>query len=244
MSPPKSEPLSWAAQVKDQIRKRYSRLAGENGFPPGGADRVLAAGYPEADIATLPAGLADGYSGCGYLLDGVDLSGVHIAVDLGCGAGLDARLMAGQLAPDAIVIALDFTAAMLRRVDTIKDASAASLLPVAGDMEQLPLADGCADLVTANAAFNLTLDKTLAFSEAARVLRPGGRLIARDLIKDRDIPQEVLQDPLSSSTSLGGVVTEAELRAAIRAAGLVGVQISGHEVFSYVTSVRIETVKP
>ena len=238
-----SPPTPWATQVKAQIRKRYSRLAGENGFPPGGADRVLAAGYPEGEIAALPAGLAEGYSGCGYLLDGVKQSGVRTAVDLGCGAGLDARLLADQLAPDAIVIALDFTEAMLRRVDTIKDDSAARILPVAGDMEQLPLANGSADLVTANAAFNLTLDKVLAFSEAARILRPGGRLVARDLIKDREIPQEVLQDPLSSSTSLGGVVTEPELRGAIAAAGFEGIQISGHQPFSYVTSVKIEALK-
>lgn len=106
----------WTDQVKAQIARRYGSLAETGGFAPGGADRARDAGYPEDCLAALPAGIADRYSGCGYLLEGLDLSGVRVAVDLGCGAGLDARLLSGRLAKDAMVLALDLAPGMLRRV--------------------------------------------------------------------------------------------------------------------------------
>lgn len=235
---------SWATQVKEQIRRRYSRLAGENLFPPGGADRVLEAGYPADWAKDLPASILGRYSGCGFLLDDVDLSGVRVAVDLGCGAGLDARLIASRMPAGTTVIALDFTEAMLHRVQDAADPNSdVTTLPLCGDMEQLPLANGSVDMVFANASFNLATDKTAAFREAARVLQRTGRLIARDLIKERDLPAEVLQDPLSSSTSLGGAVPEENLRIAMEAAGFTDIRIDGHTPFSYLTAVRISARK-
>ena len=133
---------------------------------------------------------------------------------------------------------------MLHRAREASDPnSSVATLPLCGDMEQLPLADGTVDIVFANASFNLATDKPAAFREAARILRDGGRLVARDMVRDRDLPAEVLQDPLSSSTSLGGAVPERELRNAIEVAGFTDIQIDGHTPFSYLTAVRITARK-
>lgn len=236
---------TWATQVKEQIRRRYSRLAVEDTFPPGGADRVLEAGYPAAWANETPEAILGSYSGCGFLLEGVDVADARLAVDLGCGAGLDARLIADRMKAGSLLIALDFTEAMLARArDAADPESDVATLPVCGDMEQLPLADASVDLVFANASFNLTLDKQAAFAEAARILQKGGWLLARDMVRVGELPSEVLQDPLSSSTSLGGAVEEADLRAAIADAGFTDILIDGHQPFSYLTSVRIEARKP
>lgn len=235
----------WTDQVKAQIARRYGSLAETGGFTPGGAERARDAGYPEEWLAALPAGIAGRYSGCGYLLEGVDLSGVRLAVDLGCGAGLDARLLSGRLAMDAMVLALDLAPGMLLRVCEAADAwLGAPVLPVAGDMERLPFADGIADLVLANASFNLTLDKPMAFAEAARILRPGGRLVARDLIRTGELPDDLAQDPTAWNASLGGVLTQADLNDAVCGAGFARVRITDHRPFPPVTAVRLEARKP
>jgi len=239
--------MDWSAEIKARIRRRYARLAGGTDVPLAGAHGMREHGYPEAVIERVPPELAGAYSGCGFPLAGVSLASVRHAVDLGCGIGIDAWWAASEMAPGGTVVAVDMTAPMLR---VLRPASARGvptgclIFPVAGDLERIPLASGIADLVVANASFNLAVDKETAFEEAFRILKPGGRLAARDLVLEEALPREVLEDPLADVTSLGGVVTEDELRHAIAGAGFADVQIADHRPFSYVVSVQLNAVKP
>ncbi len=237
-------PRGWADQVKDQVGARYGRLAEADAFRSGAAARAREAGYPAHWLDNLPARIADRYSGCGYALGDIDLSGVRVAVDLGCGAGLDARLLADKLVGDAVVIALDLAPAMLGRVREAAPRGAVRVLALAGDMERLPLDDAIADLVIANASFNLVVDKSAAFAEAARILRPGGRLVARELVREGDLPGDLAQDPVAWNASLGGVTPEDELRDVVRESGFAEVRITGHTPFPPVTAIRLEAVVP
>lgn len=238
--------MNWSAEIKARIRRRYAGFAVAPEGQAAGAHRMREDGYPAAVFECVPPEFIGAYRGCGFPLEDVNLAAVRCAVDLGSGAGIDAWWMASQMAPGGRVIAVDMTAAMLRvlaRARALNDPAACSIWPVAGDLEQLPLACGSADLVTANASFNLAVDKAAAFAEAFRILRPGGRLAARDLVLDGALPREVLEDPLSNATSLGGVVTEAKLRRAIGRAGFSEVRITGYRPFSCVLSVQLSAVK-
>jgi ubiquinone/menaquinone biosynthesis C-methylase UbiE len=64
----------------------------------------------------------------------------------------------------------------------------------AGDAQALPLEDGVADVVISNGVINLTTDKTEAFAEIYRVLRPGGRLQLADIVVGNELPQVVRDD--------------------------------------------------
>lgn len=208
---------------------------------------MLDAGYPPAVLDRLPEELLAAYRGCGFPLAGLRLADVGLAVDLGSGAGIDALWLASEMGPDTTIIALDMTLPMLRMCSRLRACvmrNAGSVRPVAGDMEHLPLASGIADLVVANASFNLTVDKTAAFSEACRILKPGGRLAVRELVREGELPREILEDPLADVTSLGGTVSEDALRCAVAEAGFTDIRITGHQPFSYVLSVQLNAVKP
>jgi SAM-dependent methyltransferase len=244
-------PPSWQTQVKAAVGRRYAQQAKAWAFAPGGAERARKAGYPQDWLERLPHGLAEAYLGCGFALEEVDLAGVRVVVDLGCGAGLDARLIAEALGPDGMVLALDLAPAMVERARRVVGAvgavgapAASTLRFMAGDMEQLPIAAGTVDLVLANGSFNLTVDKETAFSEARRVLRPGGRLIARDLVREGELPAEIAQDPIAWNASLGGVLEQDDLSTALRGAGFDQVRISHHRPFPPVVAVRVEALKP
>ena len=231
--------------MKSFVRNRYAHLAEADAFPEGGAGRALEAGYPARFIDGLPERISGSYCGCGYLLDGVDLKGVQTAVELGCGAGLDARLVSERLDAGARLFALDLAPQMLYRAREANEGvgGTALLHLLAGDMENIPLAEGFADIVLANASFNLAVEKAKALSEAHRILKPGGRLVARELIREGELPVEIAQDPQAWNASLGGVCEEAEWESLLAGGGFREVEISGHAPFRPVISVRIHARK-
>ena len=240
-----AEPRAWEEQVKSFVRKRYAHLAEANAFPEGGAGRALEAGYPARFINGLPERVSASYCGCGRLLDGVDLKGVRTAVELGCGAGLDARLVSEKLEAGARLFAMDFAPQMLQRVREAFEGvrREVRLHLLAGDMENAPLAEGVADIVLANASFNLTVDKARALAEAHRILKPGGRLVVRELIREGELPAEIAQDPQAWNASLGGVCEQAEWESLLARAGFCDIDVSGHTPFRPVVSVRIHARK-
>jgi malonyl-CoA O-methyltransferase len=96
-------------------------------------------------------------------------------LDLGCGTGRSSEALLRQY-PKAELLALDFAVAMLgltrRRGRWLRRPRV-----LCADLDALPLADSCVDLVYANAALQWSVDPQAAFAGIARVLRPGGLLI-------------------------------------------------------------------
>ena len=60
--------------------------------------------------------------------------------------------------------------------------------------ESLPLADHCLDLVLINGIFNLNPARPAIFTELARVMRPGGRVCAAELILHEKLPEHEQTD--------------------------------------------------
>ena len=98
--------------------------------------------------------------------------------DLGCGTGQ----VAAALAPFVgRVIAVDRSGDMLQVARRrLRDAPNAEVRR--GDLEALPIADGELDAATLLLVLHHLPDPAAALREAARVLRPGGRLIIADML--------------------------------------------------------------
>jgi len=139
-----------------------------------------------------------------------------IVVDLGTGTGRNLSLLK-QRYPDAQLMAVDLATGMLNKA---KQHSEQHAFFVAGDAEQLPLADQSVDLIYANLALQWC-DPNLCFSEIARVLRPNGVVAFTSLAPLTLYELKKAWNSVDKYQHVNEFYTENEVLHAIRDAGLI-----------------------
>jgi arsenite methyltransferase len=184
--------------------------------------------------------------GCGVPTAVAELREGETVLDLGSGAGADVLVSAQRVGPTGKAIGLDMTDEML---DLARANAAAAGVDnvefVKGYIEEIPLADGSVDVVISNCVINLAADKARVLAEAARVLRPGGRLAVSDVIADADMDAATRGDMAAYTGCIAGALTEAEYRAALDAAGMADVEIREmHRVHTSAGSAIVRARKP
>jgi ubiquinone/menaquinone biosynthesis C-methylase UbiE len=101
-----------------------------------------------------------------------------VVADLGCGTGRAAELLAPYVRQ---VVAVDASEEMLRAA-RIRLQSMPNVVVHAGTLESLPLADESVDAAYLTLVLHHVSDPGAVLSQAARVLKPGGRLILTDML--------------------------------------------------------------
>jgi SAM-dependent methyltransferase len=99
-------------------------------------------------------------------------------LEVGCGLGADARELAAAVAPGGTVTAVDNSQAMLDAARERHDGSAVTY--EAADVTDLPYDDASFDVIRVERVLQHVDQVERACEEMARVLAPGGRLLALD----------------------------------------------------------------
>jgi ubiquinone/menaquinone biosynthesis C-methylase UbiE len=102
-------------------------------------------------------------------------------------------------------------------------------------IEQLPVESGSADIVISNGVINLSPDKAKVFAEAARILRPGGRLAIADIVTATQLPEGVTCDAALWAACIGGAMQRDDYREAIEAAGFQLDNLKENEQYRFVS---------
>jgi arsenite methyltransferase len=198
----------------------------------------------EADGA--PAAAVETSLGCGVPTAVADLHEGETVLDLGSGAGADVLISARRVAPTGRAIGLDMTDEMLdlaRR--NAADAGVNNVEFVKGYIEDIPLANDTVDVVISNCVINLSADKRKVLREAARVLRPGGRLAMSDVIVDENMDAATRADMQEWTGCIAGALTRTEFKQALAEAGFVDVEIrETHRVHDQAGSAIVRARQP
>jgi arsenite methyltransferase len=217
-----------------------------NGSPADATGVFGADLYDQHTRDEVPDAAINASLGCGVPTAVADLCDGETVLDLGSGAGADALISARRVAPRGKTIGLDMTDEMLELARAnARDAGVTNVEFVKGYLEDMPLEDASVDVVISNCVINLSGDKPKTIAEAARVLRPGGRLAVSDVIADPDMDEQTKADMAAWTGCIAGALTEAEFRSILSAAGFQEIEIrTTHQVHEHASSAIIRARKP
>lgn len=143
---------------KDQLRNHFNDLAGRFGrhYLPGRSWQALS----EMLLRLLPP---------------------LVIADLGAGEGTLALLLAQQAEK---VIAVDSSQKMVEYTSALAHRNGIENLDCRfGDLEELPISSGEADIALMHQSLHHALHPAKAVAEAWRIVKPGGRVVVMDLLK-------------------------------------------------------------
>ena len=252
-------------QVRATVRDHYGKVAetnGKVGCAPGCCARTpqssLSLGYSAEDLASVPEGANMGL-GCGNPQAIAALRSGETVLDLGSGGGFDSFLAAKQVGPTGRVIGVDMTPQMVAKArDNALRVQATNVEFRLGEIERLPVADASVDAILSNCVINLSPNKRDVFTEAFRVLRPGGRLAISDVVALAPLPAELSARVEALSGCVAGAADAEELRRMLLDLGFDDVRVTprpesrefikewlpGSGAENYVASATIEANKP
>ena len=184
--------------------------------------------------------------GCGNPTAMAELHDGMSVLDLGSGGGIDVLLSARRVAPTGTAYGLDMTDEMLdlARANQAK-AGITNVHWLNGHIEAIPLPADSVDVVLSNCVINLSTDKPQVLSEAARVLKPGGRFAVSDVIADPDMDDATRADTQQYVGCVAGALTHDQYTRYLTDAGLTEIEITEtHRVHEHAGSAIICAGKP
>jgi len=231
--------------IKEIVKEKYGKAAlqvvagGDASCCSGSAcgerhaaDPITSNLYSANETAALPADAVSASLGCGNPTALAELRAGEVVLDLGSGGGIDVLLSAQRVGPTGKAYGLDMTEEMLALArENQRRAHADNVEFLKGEIEAIPLPDSSVDVIISNCVINLSADKDRVFTEAFRVLRPGGRFAVSDVVVRGKVPDQIRESLEMWIGCVAGALEESEYRAKLARAGFEGVDLEPTRIY-------------
>ena len=187
-------------QIKEMVKQKYAEIALQN--KEINASSCCGAGSCSTEVYNIMSEEyhdLNGYAkdadlglGCGLPTNYAKIKKGDTVVDLGSGAGNDCFIARAETGEDGRIIGIDFTEAMIEKAK--KNAIQLGYQNVEfrqGDIENIPMTANFADVVVSNCVMNLVPDKTKAYGEVYRILKPTGHFSISDIVLAGELPEKI-----------------------------------------------------
>ncbi len=221
-------------QLKELVKEKYAQIAGQS-KDTNEASCCGATGCSTVDYTVM----ADDYTklegyvadadlglGCGLPTAFAQIKEGDTVVDLGSGAGNDAFVARSIAGEKGKVIGIDFTDKMIEKARV--NAQKLNYTNVEfrqGDIENIPLAGGIADVVVSNCVLNLVPNKERAFAETFRILKKGGHFSVSDIVLAGELPEGLQKSVEMYAGCVSGAIQKDEYLAIIKKAGFDNITV-------------------
>jgi SAM-dependent methyltransferase len=183
--------------------------------------------YSPRELASLPKDAVAASLGCSNPVVLANLQEGETVLDLGSGGGIDVLLSARLVGETGRAYGLDMTDDMLRLARrNLKQSGLKNVEFLKGYIENIPLPDESADVITSNCVINLTEDKLAALREAHRVLKKGGRLAIADIVQLKPVPEAAKKSIEMWVGCISGALTVEDYREKLTQAGFTEIEIT------------------
>ena len=174
-------------------------------------------GYqPEADLGL----------GCGLPTEYAFIRPGDTVVDLGSGAGNDCFIAARETGENGRIIGIDMTDAMIEKARrNAKKLGYKNVEFRLGEIENTGLSENTADVVVSNCVFNLSPDKSAAFRETFRILKPGGHFSISDIVTDGELPEGFKKEAELYAGCVAGALKEKEYLDIVEETGYTDIKV-------------------
>jgi ubiquinone/menaquinone biosynthesis C-methylase UbiE len=210
-------------ELERQVQEMYRSVACDPLAPRHfevGRGLALRLGYPQSLLESVPAEAVASFAGVGYHLDLAALGPGDSVLDLGCGSGTDAFCAGTSVGATGRVVGVDFTDAQVARATTLGERNGiANVQFVEASIDDLPFDDATFDVIISNGVLNLSPVKQLVFAEAARVLRPGGRLAISDILSASPLKEATRRNTELWAACIAGAIPASAFLNELVAAG-------------------------
>lgn len=226
-------------KLEEEVKTVYETVAEtpDNDFHfEMGRDLAARLGYPETDLDGVPPEALESFAGVGYHFDLADIQHGDQVVDLGSGSGTDVFVAAQHVSDTGTVTGLDMTIQQLEKARNLRDAAGITNVEFEnGYIEDLPFEDNSFDVVISNGVINLSAEKDQVFSEAARVLRSGGRLAVSDIISEQEMPNSIKSDADLWAACIGGAMQIDRYTTLVETEGFTDVSIRENTEYEFIS---------
>jgi arsenite methyltransferase len=188
--------------------------------------------YDAVQTGQLPEEAVLASLGCGNPTALAQLNPGETVLDLGSGGGIDVLLSAQRVGPSGKAYGLDMTDEMLALARENQGKGGIQNVEfLKGEIEDIPLPNNSVDVIISNCVINLSGDKDRVFSEAYRVLKPGGRFAVSDVVVRGDVPSEIRENVLFWAGCIAGALQDNEYVNKLAKAGFEKIAIEPTRIY-------------
>jgi SAM-dependent methyltransferase len=226
-------------ETKEMVRRKYAEIAqadtDQNRASCCGAGGCSTEVY---NIMTDDYQSIEGYQadadlglGCGLPTQFALIKTGDTVVDLGSGAGNDCFVARHETGAQGKVIGIDFTPEMIAKArDNAEKLGFNNVEFRQGDIEHLPISANRADVVVSNCVLNLVPDKSRAFAEMYRILKPGGHFSVSDIVLNGALPPKIRNAAEMYAGCVSGATLKNEYLDIIKTSGFSNIKIQKSKV--------------